>query len=467
MSVQGHLPSGQSDDDTAYQLSVNLVMQSDSRLIIDPSYRDEAHFSEDYDYDLVGKPTSNRIRRLQNHLGSMRQFLESYQVEIFLSTLLFFALFLLIPCIIRWFGECWTSLMILQTVSKQRNKIRKKEQSNKSLLKQDNFTDQYTRVAIQAYTGLWRVFEGARKIPIPITGEEYEMLRYIFVCSPLTAKASGLSFRSSQTDSVESTKIIPEQTDEQPVCTKCEPWICKTKEEGTPSSEPSSPNLEGTLSKSDSLESMPLIPEQTKMRPVSVEYPPLISKTKEKISSLESSSRGPGDRLELTGWLLEYKRRLQEAMEQAPVNKTPVLPSRASSTSSPHEQKLSRLESLEATDTEFFRPVWEPTHEALERSLGPGKCFYPSGTIPAHLAEKLNIDQAALPIDDKHRPNVYFRKASSDPHSLEVSGSSVHSQENEDVLMEELRRMAGIDGRKKRKGKKGHRKSKRMNEEKS
>ncbi|TGZ74226.1 hypothetical protein CRM22_001054 [Opisthorchis felineus] len=467
MSVQGHVPSGQSDHDTAYQPRVNLVMQGDSRLFIDPSYRDEAHFSEDYDYDLVGKPTSNRIRRLQNHLGSMRQFLESYQVEIFFSTLLFFALLLLIPCIIRWFGKCWTSLTILRSASKQRDKIRKKEQSNTSLLKQGNFTDDYARIAIQAYTGLWRVFEGARKIPIPLTGEEYEMIRYIFVCSPLTAKASGLSFRSSQTDSVESTKFIPEPTDEQPVCARFPPCICKTKEEGTPSSEPSSPNLEGTLSKSDSVESIPLIPEQTNMRPVCVEYPPLICRKKERISSLESASRSSEGRPELTGWLLEYKRRLEEAMEKAAVSKTAVLLSRASMTSSPQGQKLSRLESLETTDTEFFRPVWEPTHEALERSLGPGKRFYPSGTIPAHLAEKLKIDQAVLPIDDKYRPSVYFRTASSDPNSLEVSGSSVHSQETEEVLMEELRRMAGIDQRKKGKGKKGHKKSNRTNEEKS
>ncbi|OON17527.1 hypothetical protein X801_06636, partial [Opisthorchis viverrini] len=427
-------------------------MQSDSQLFIDPTYRDEVHFSGDYDYDLVGKPTSNRIRLLQNHLDSMRQFLESYQVEIFLSTLLFFAVLLLIPCVVRWFEECWTTLTILRLASKQRGEIRRKEQSTTTLLKQNHFNDLYARVAIQAYTGLWRVFEGARKIPIPLTGEEYEMLRYIFVYSPVSAEASGLSFRLSQADSVESTELIPEQTDEPPVCARFKPWICITKEEeeGTPSSEPSSPNLEGTLSKSDSIESIPHILEETKMQPACVEYPPLMSKTEEKISSLESSSRGSGDRLELTGWLLEYKRRLQEAMEKAPVNKIAVLSRRASMTSSPHGQKLSRVESLETTDPEFFRPVWEPTHEALERSLGPGKRFYPSGTIPSHLAEKLKIDQTIdLPIDDKHRPSVYFRTASSDPNSLEISGSSVHSQENEEVLMEELRRMAGIDGRKK------------------
>ncbi|KER22038.1 hypothetical protein T265_14955, partial [Opisthorchis viverrini] len=430
-------------------------MQSDSQLFIDPTYRDEVHFSGDYDYDLVGKPTSNRIRLLQNHLDSMRQFLESYQVEIFLSTLLFFAVLLLIPCVVRWFEECWTTLTILRLASKQRGEIRRKEQSTTTLLKQNHFNDLYARVAIQAYTGLWRVFEGARKIPIPLTGEEYEMLRYIFVYSPVSEEASGPSFRLSQADSVESTELIPEQTDEPPVCARFKPWICITKEEeeGTPSSEPSSPNLEGTLSKSDSIESIPHILEETKMQPACVEYPPLMSKTEEKISSLESSSRGSGDRLELTGWLLEYKRRLQEAMEKAPVNKIAVLSRRASMTSSPHGQKLSRVESLETTDPEFFRPVWEPTHEALERSLGPGKRFYPSGTIPSHLAEKLKIDHTIdLPIDDKHRPSVYFRTASSDPNSLEISGSSVHSQENEEVLMEELRRMAGIDGRKKGKG---------------
>ncbi|KAF7249905.1 hypothetical protein EG68_09098 [Paragonimus skrjabini miyazakii] len=433
-----------------------------SSLIIDPVYDSEQAFAKEFDYDLLGRPMSWTSRFWKNPLMSLRYTLETYPNEILFFTILIFLVIFFIPFAIKRLQRVHHTLKLIKRLVnevKQLDRLDKLIQEERFKMEPD-MADAIAQAAIRTYTGFIGLTTGTDKRPIPLNGEEFEVVRFVLDSEWVKTKAQKRLLRHIQEqpeikvqhtppvrekrEYEEWSKTFSELTqtnegvrkeDKTAGAFECTRLSCTRGSESAEGEDGDSERIPTRTTKS-SVEcvSPSCKRKSTSLSRISGTYGVLDdrylremkSESDDLITKPSRRSRRPCKRrgklskmaikeqtstTDISGWTEEYKRRLEQAMEEAHSFSRGIIGGLQRKTSLPKCVLKTCGGTVQAEEDERrrrFQSVWSPTMDAICSSLQQTEGFYPSSVIPEHLAEETGHEQNKILIE-KFRFEHYFR----------------------------------------------------------
>ncbi|VDP79829.1 unnamed protein product [Echinostoma caproni] len=115
---------------------------------------------------------------MKKPLGYVQWYLTNNRFALSFTALYFFCLLF----VIQWFREnartLWRRMNIIITLMKERKRLKKEMEASKQ---EDGFqtVDNYAAAAFRAYTGLLDIYDEGTNVPIPVTLNDFEMVRFV------------------------------------------------------------------------------------------------------------------------------------------------------------------------------------------------------------------------------------------------------------------------------------------------
>ncbi|CAH8629215.1 unnamed protein product [Dicrocoelium dendriticum] len=146
-------------------------------VLFDPAYPNAEAYAKDYDYDLLGRPTSWSRRVFDNHLHVLRTFLERNRLLLMGCTL---GLLLLILLLMMLMEKCAIILRYFVNMCYERRQLNKEkriwEERKKYMQPED--PDRYAAVYCRSAANQLQVASVFK--PVPIDLPDYEAIRFVF-----------------------------------------------------------------------------------------------------------------------------------------------------------------------------------------------------------------------------------------------------------------------------------------------
>ncbi|CAI2729239.1 unnamed protein product [Schistosoma spindalis] len=147
-------------------------------IIIDPSYENLTDFLKDYDYDLIGKAISLHVSFLQNPVGYLHNIIKQYIIELLLTSLICFSIFLSLIILLFILKRFIRYVELIKLLIKEFNNIKLQLKE----IKMDNLPMNYDIYAKAIFTVLisyYQLFKENKKRIIPEDLVEYEIIRFV------------------------------------------------------------------------------------------------------------------------------------------------------------------------------------------------------------------------------------------------------------------------------------------------